>query len=396
MKDGRPAGTPVLRRINRAAVLDAFRQSAPDPVRLAELTRMTALTRPTVTQAVEDLLAAGWLQQHAPEPSAVGRPATRFSLNGRAAPVLGLDVGPHTVAAGVADLAGERLGVVHRTVRRPGARQLLEVVDEAISEALSAAVVSADQIAAVTAATPGIVEATSGRVLFAPSVPGWSAIDLVDRMRQRFTCPVMVDNDANLAALAVAHEHTGSGTLLAVHWGERLGAGVVIDGRLHRGAGAAGEIGFIRPVGDLPDDTGDGRGPLERAIGAEAITDLARRYAAEHPESSLGSLSTDPATVFRAAADGDLCAHHVVDRIAFVFAQAIAPCVLVLSPHTMVISGGIARAGSVLRDAVARHLDRLTLTSLNVELSGLAEETVLTGALRMALDEVWRSRLTVA
>jgi predicted NBD/HSP70 family sugar kinase len=261
--------------------------------------------------------------------------------------------------------------------------------------ALSTAKVSADQLAAVTAATPGIVEATSGRVLFAPSVPGWSAIDLVHHMRQRFTCPVMVDNDANLAALAVAHERAGSGTLLAVHWGERLGAGVVIDGRLHRGAGAVGEIGFIHPVGGPPEETGDGRGPLERAIGAEAVTDLARRYAAEHPESRLSVRTKHPATVFQAAAGGDPCAGKVVEHVSFVFAQAIAPSVLVLSPHTLVISGGMARAGSVLRDAVARHLDRLTLTPLNVELSGLAEDTVLAGAIRMALDEVWRSRLTV-
>ncbi|MEV4087951.1 MarR family transcriptional regulator, partial [Nonomuraea fuscirosea] len=114
MQEERPPGTPVLRRMNRAAVLDAIRRQAPEPVRVAELARLTELTRPTVAQAVEDLLAAGWLRQHAPRPAAVGRPATRFSLNGRAAPVLGLDVGPHTVAAAVADLAGERLAEVRR------------------------------------------------------------------------------------------------------------------------------------------------------------------------------------------------------------------------------------------------------------------------------------------
>ncbi|MEV1177379.1 ROK family transcriptional regulator, partial [Nonomuraea sp. NPDC049784] len=297
MKEERPAGTPVLRRMNRAAVLDAVRRRAPEPVRLAELTQLTELTRPTVAQAVEDLLAAGWLRQHAPQPATVGRPATRFSLNGRAAPVLGLDVGPHTVTAGIADLAGERLAVIRRAVRRRGARHLLEAVDETAGEALATAGLAAEQITAVTAATPGIVEVTTGRVLFAPSVPGWSEIDLVGHLRARFRCGVTVENDANLAALAAAHQRSGSGTLLAVQWGERLGAGVVIDGRLHRGAGQAGEIGFIRPVGDFPNATGDGRGPLELAIGGEAIVDLARRRAAEHPGSRLAR-ATDAAAVF--------------------------------------------------------------------------------------------------
>lgn len=424
MTEERPAGTPVLRRMNRAAVLDAVRRRAPEPVRLAELSRLTELTRPTVAQAVEDLLAAGWLRQHAPRPATVGRPATRFSLNGRAAPVLGLDVGPHTVTAGIADLAGERLAVIRRTVGRRSARHLLEAVDEATDEALATAGLAAEQITAVTAATPGIVEETTGRVLFVPSVPGWSEIDLAGRLRARFRCAVTVENDANLAALAAAHQRTGAGTLLAVQWGERLGAGVVIDGRLHRGAGQAGEIGFIRPVDkrpvvnrpdadlpdtDLPDSNppdaghpdaglpggaGDGRGPLERAIGAEAIVNLARRRAAEHPESSLAR-ATDAAAVFAAAAGGDPIAAEVVDRVAAVFAEAIAPVVLVLSPHVIVIGGGIARAGAVLLDAIARHLEDLTLTPPSVELSELAEGTVLTGAIQMALDEVWRDTLTV-
>jgi predicted NBD/HSP70 family sugar kinase len=407
MMEERPAGTPVLRRMNRAAVLDAVRRRAPEPVRLAELSQLTELTRPTVAQAVEDLLAAGWLRQHAPRPATVGRPATRFSLNGRAAPVLGLDVGPHTVTAGIADLAGERLAVIRRTVRHRSARHLLEAVDEVTDEALATAGLAAEQITAVTAATPGIVEETTGRVLFVPSVPGWSEIDLAGRLRAHFRCAVTVENDANLAALAAAHQRTGAGTLLAVQWGERLGAGVVIDGRLHRGAGQAGEIGFIRPAdnlpsadlpkadlpdADLPDAAGDGRGPLERAIGAEAIVNLARHRAAEHPKSRLAR-ATDAAAVFAAAAEGDPIAAEVVDRVAAVFAAAIAPVVLVLSPHVIVIGGGIARAGAVLLDAIARHLEDLTLTPPSVELSELAEGTVLTGAIQMALDEVWRNTL---
>jgi predicted NBD/HSP70 family sugar kinase len=427
MTEERPAGTPVLRRMNRAAVLDAVRRRAPEPVRVAELVRLTELTRPTVAQAVEDLLAAGWLRQVAPQQATVGRPATRFSLNGRAAPVLALDVGPHTVTAGIADLAGERLATIRRPVSRRGARHLLEAVDEAAGAALAAAGLAAEQIAAVTAATPGIVEVGTGRVLFAPSVPGWPEIDLAGRLRARFRCAVTVENDANLAALAAVRRRTGAGTLLAVQWGERLGAGVVIDGRLHRGAGQAGEIGFIRPIGDLPGPGGDlpgprgdlpgprgdlpdpggdlpgpggdgrgpggdGRGPLERAIGAEAIVDLARRRAAGHPESGLAR-ATDAAAVFAAAADGDPMAVEVVDRVAAVFAEAIAPAVLVLSPHAVVIGGGIARAGAVLLDAIARHLADLTLTPPSVELSELAEGTVLTGAIQLALEEVWRDTL---
>ncbi|MBB4905833.1 ROK family transcriptional regulator [Actinophytocola algeriensis] len=385
MAERHPQGTRVLRRINTAAVLAAVRD-ADGPVRLTELVELTGLTRPTVTQAVEELLDSGWLQQHAAEPSSLGgRPAVRVSLNGRAAPVLGLDVGPHTVTAGVADLAGEQLAVTRKPVRRKGTTHLLAVIDAVTEEALAAADVTAGRVAMVAIGTPGIVDGEKGRVLFAPSIPGWSSIDLVDHLRARFRCAVGVENDANLAALAVAHGRDG--TLLAVQWGERLGAGVVIDGRLHRGAGEAGEIGFIRPPGHNPRDD-DGRGPLERTIGAEAITALARAAGGARLDTAA-----DAAEVFAAAADGDPAALDVVDRVARTFAEAVAPSVLVLSPHAIVISGGVARAGAVLLDAIRRHLEDLTLTPPALELSDLAEHTVLTGALRMALDRVWRQRL---
>jgi len=164
---------------------------------------------------------------------------------------------------------------------------------------------------------------------------------------------------------------------------------VVIDGRLHRGAGEAGEIGFIRPPGHTAPE-GD-RGPLERTIGAEAITELARATAP--PGSSLVD-APDAAAVFTAAATGDEVALSVVDHVARTFAQAIAPAVLVLSPDAIVIGGGVARAGDVLLAAVRRHLTDLTLTPPSVELSDLAEHTVLTGALRLALDHVWHQRLS--
>ena len=395
MGDERAVGTPVLRRLNTASVLRAIRDYAPDPVRLAELVRLTGLTRPTVGQAAEDLVEAGLIEHHHPTAATRrgGRPAVRVSLRGRAAPVLGLDVGPHTVSGGIDDLAGRRLAAVCRAVDRNKASRLLAVVDAVIGQALEEAGLDANEIAAVVVATPGIVDPGSGRILLAPSVPGWTSVNLSDHLRDRFRCPVRVENDANLAALAVAGEHPGPGTLLAVQWGERLGAGVVIDGRLHRGAGSAGEIGFIRPSGRVP-DTGDGRGPLERAIGAEAIAEQARRVARTRPGSALCEGPIDPAAVFAAAAAGDAVAERVVDDVAATFAHAIAPAVLVLAPDAIVIGGGVARAGPVLLTAVTRHLADLTLTPPDVRVSGLAEDTILTGALRLALDEVWRRLLT--
>jgi predicted NBD/HSP70 family sugar kinase len=393
MTSKRARGTPVLRRMNTTSVLRAVRDRAPEPVRLTELSEATGLTRPTVGQAVEQLLASGWLTAHAPtsSPEQGGRPALRISLNGRAAPVLGLDVGPHNVRAAVADAAGHRLSTAREHATSLGARSLLEVIRRVSETALSEADLTPAQIAAVAVGTPGIVEAGTGEILLAPSVPGWTTIDVLGHLHDRFRCPIVVENDANLAALAMAQELECHGTLLGVQWGERLGAGVVIDGRLHRGAGAVGEIGFIRPRADAGEDAGDdgtGRGPLERTIGAEAITDLVRDVTSAREDTGIDRVQ-DAADLFAAAAAGNRPALLLVDQVAAAFAAALAPAILVLSPHALVIGGGLARAGELLLEAVSRHLEPLVLTLPRVALSGLAEDAVLSGAVRVALDQVW-------
>lgn len=375
------SGTAMLRRINVGTVLDVVRRSAPAPLRVAELVDRTGLARPTVAQAVDELIDSGWLQQHGPEPGerSLGRPAVRVSLRGEAAPVLGLDVGPHTVTVGISDLVGRKLALVRQHGPGWDARQLLDIITEVIGRAVAESGVPASDIAAAVAGTPGIVDEHSGRVRLVPHMAGWTETDLGKHLRGLLDCPVLVDNDANLAALAIAAVRGGSGTILAIQWGERLGAGLVIDGRLHRGSGAAGELGFITPQEDTPLDPDDGRGPLERAVGASAIARLGGRDSA--------------ADVFAAAATKDGAALAAVDQIAGTFARAIAPALLVLDPAAVVIGGGVARAGSLLVEAISAHLRELTLNPPRVELSDLAEDAVVTGAMRMALDEVWRRKL---
>ncbi|MFE7216394.1 ROK family protein [Streptomyces sp. NPDC001698] len=396
-------GTPVLRRINTAAVLDAVRRSAPAPQRLTELVELTGLTRPTVAQAVGQLLESGWLLEHPPATSEPvgGRPATRVGLNARAAPVLGLDIGPHTVTAGVADLNGDPLAVVRRKAPHPDARHVLAQADQAMADALATARTGASDIAAVVVATPGIVDARTGRVVYAPSLPEWTSIDLAAHLKGTFACPVAIENDANLAALADARTYSGKGTVLAVRWGERLGAGVIIDGRLHRGAGASGEIGFIPLPGKSvrhPDERPakaekNPRRSLEEEIGAEGIVRLAREYAAAHPRSKLHR-AVGAADVFQAAEEGDTAAGAVVEYVIATLAQALGPALLVLCPDVVVVSGGVARAGGVLAEALKRHLVGMTLVPPRIDLSTSAENATLTGAFRMALDDVWVRRLS--
>jgi predicted NBD/HSP70 family sugar kinase len=138
----------------------------------------------------------------------------------------------------------------------------------------------------------------------------------------------------------------------------------------------------------------NGRGPLERAIGAGAIVQLAREQSAGRPDSRMGDV-LDAAGVFAAAREGDPVALAVVEQVGSTFAT-LAPALLLLCPDAVVISGGVARAGDIRLEVVGRHLTELTLIPPRVELSTLAEDATLIGAFWMGLDRVWQRQLTTA
>jgi predicted NBD/HSP70 family sugar kinase len=395
-----PTGTSVLRRLNTSTVLAALRQRPRAALRIAELVQSSGLTRPTVQQSVDDLVASGWIALDSDRDDAprVGRPAARYRLRPRALPVLGIDAGPHQVSAGIADLTGQTLALVRRQLPGPaGVPAILSMIDEALHACLIQAELGVSDIDEVVVGSPGVIDTVRGSVRLAPSVPGWPGAELLSHLRERLRCPLHLENDANLAALEAASQFPGE-TLLVIQWGERLGAGIVIAGAVHQGAdGAAGEIGFISAAGQDAGADAAGQGPLERDVGAHGVVQAARAAAARYPRSLLAALPEAELTataVFRAAGRGDQAAVAVVGAVADRFAAAVAPVVLALNPHAVVIGGGLARAGAVLLDALRPRLAARTLSPPRLELSHQAERAVVAGAMRLAREHVWRRRLS--
>lgn len=391
------AGPPLLRQLNQGKVLSVLRSGG--PMRVGELARRSGLSRPTVVHAIDQLAEAGWvdyLDKHPDGQGRLGRPARVVRFRADAGYVLGIDIGPHQTAAMLADLDGEPVATARRvTSSAQDQHQLLAAVRSAVEEALRRAGVARRAVLSVAVGSPGIIDRRAGTVVQAPGLPGWTALNLNQELRRSFRCPVLVDNDVNLAVLGerwrgVARD---ADTVVFVLWGERVGAGICIDGHLHRGKGdAAGEIGYLTVLGEdaggaQPDELG--RGPFEREVGASAIVRLARELAAR--PGSASPLAARPAldvpAVF-AAADDDPTAREVVETIAVRLARGLAPLLLTLDPDVLVIGGGISRAGPRILDTVDGHLRRLVLTPTPLRLSALGEDAVVTGAVRHALNEV--------
>jgi predicted NBD/HSP70 family sugar kinase len=294
----------------------------------------------------------------------------------------------------VADLAGS-IVARHRedASGASSSADLLAVLRTAARGALAAAGIRRTDVASVAAGTPGLVDWPRGTVMLAPGLPGWK-IELARELRRSFRCPVQVENDANLAALAERRHGLArdAHTLVFIYWGERVGAGVLIGDRLHRGAAnAAGEIGFLAlDPGTTAAPDQFGRGPFERMVGAEAIAEVGRSAAARHGGvlAELDGTDTRGAeAVFAAAAQGDAAAVEAVHTIARRFARGLAPVLLVLDPDLVVIGAGVSRAGSVLLAAIEDSVGPLTLVPPRLELSRLGDEAVALGAVELALAD---------
>ncbi|MFD2794986.1 ROK family protein [Promicromonospora vindobonensis] len=369
--DDQARGTVQLRLLNTRRVLTALRQAG-GPARIAELATMTNLTRPTVTQIVS-ALEGRTLQRYEPA-GAAGRPAARYGLAKEAFVVFGADAGAHRAVVEIASLDGTARARRERRRTPPLGADMLELLVELGRECLEELELPPTAVIAGTVASPGIVEQPTGRITLRAGLGGWDGAQVVSVLSRHFTGEITVENDANLAAQAMCAVPDMPRTFLGLQWGQRLGAGIVLDGRIYRGQlGAAGELGSLL----VPDPvTGEIR-HLEEVSHAGRLPLLG----------GTPDLSTEE--LIGAAADGDARSTRALRRGVDVLAAAVAPTCLALDLHTVAISGAIARSGPALTTAFRESLAERGAVGIDCRLSPFHEDTVLRGAVGHAIDAGW-------
>ena len=354
------------------AALSALRGGHPGT--LTELATRTGLSRPTVEDALARLTGLRVVEELAPEQGGgkVGRPARQYRFRPEAGVVLGLDIGEHRLVALLADLTGATLTITTHPVHATDSGDArMTAAREAIRAALTAVGRTRADLWAAVAGTAGIVDA-DGRVIRSDVLPDWTGRNLAGQLRRSLVCPVRVENDANLAALA---EHwrgiaVGVDDVIYVHASHRLGAGILIGGRVHRGfGGAAGEIGSLRLL----------------------HWDSAARHLARLDQPVADDdLDTVAEQIFAKARAGEAEALATVEEFAHDLAAGFAAMASTIDPELVIIGGRAARGGEVLTLAVERRLSTLCARPPRVALSILDDEAVALGAVRTAIDHVER------
>lgn len=272
---------------------------------------------------------------------------------------IGIDLGGTKMVAGLVDESGTVLKKV--TVGRP--------VDQAgMVEGpleLAAQLMQAD-IAAIGLGAAGLVSWPDGRLVWGPNVVGRD-VPFKDLLTTRFGLPTVVDNDANLAALAESRVGVARGYrhVLLVTLGTGIGGGNVIDGRIYRGRSFAGEVGhMVIDVGG-PRCTCGQRGCWETFASGRRLDQIARDVAAADPAGLTARLAVGgPAAgshLTEAATQGDPQAAQAVAEMGVWLGIGLASLVALLDPEVIVVGGGAARAGDILlqpaRDSIMAALE---------------------------------------
>jgi glucokinase len=267
---------------------------------------------------------------------------------------IGIDLGGTKMSAGLIDGSGAVLEKLVET--RPADQSRMEQDPLELAARLMC-----PEVAAIGLGAAGFVRWPEGFLVWGPNVAG-REIPFRDLLVARFGLPTVVDNDANLAALAETLFGAAQGRdhVVLVTLGTGIGGGIVIDGKIHRGQSFAGEVGHMTVDVGGPRCTCGQQGCWETFASGRRLDQLARDEAAAEPSGLTSRLAgADPANgahLTEAALQGDARAVRALQEMGSWLGTGLANLVAILDPEIVVVGGGAARAGDILLDPARRSM----------------------------------------
>ncbi|GAA2983707.1 ROK family transcriptional regulator [Streptomyces fulvorobeus] len=391
-------GTPrVLRAMNDRAALDLLLEHG--PLSRTEIGKLTGLSKPTASQLLTRLEAAGLVVATGTSEGRPGPGAQLYAVNARAAHVAGLDVTAGRIVAAVADVTGETVGRYELRTPGRGAAGVVRQVAEALDGAVEAAGLARSGVHRLVVGTPGAFDPGTGRLRYASHLPGWHSPTLLAELAASLPMPVEYENDVNLVAVAEQRLGAARGHEdFVLLWNEEgLGAALVINGRLHRGwTGGAGEVGFL-PVPGTPlvrQVVKANSGGFQELAGAQSLPRLATALGIDTPHQPYARVAA--ALLARAveAYERDEALTELLRQYAQRLATGLASVTAVLDPELIVLSGElVSSGGELLRSLIQSELAELAASRPRLVLGEIDRHPVLRGALERALadtrDEVF-------
>jgi len=365
----------------------------------ADIARLAGLSRSTVSEIVNEILPMGIVAESGEGPSQGGRRPIVLEFRDDACTILGVEMGAAHLTVALTDLRGRVLAHASREhpVRNDphGTRRLIEAL---CRECLASPAAGERPLVGIGIAAPCPLDPSLPDRLSEIVLPAWGGRLGLDDLSLRLAVPLMVDNDANLGALAEHWWGVGRDVddLAYIKVATGIGSGHVIGGEIYRGAtGTAGEIGHIsidpkgkRCICGL-------QGCLATLAGGQALVERAQELGAEYPSSRLAGRTVSVRDIEDAALEGDPLALRVATEAAEHLGRAVAGMMNLMNPSLVIVGGDLARLGDLLlgplRETVRNRTLVSSLAAAEIRASELGPLSVAIGAatfvLKAALED---------
>lgn len=279
-----------------------------------------------------------------------------------------LDIGGTKMLLGLINWHGELVARRRLETRaEQGVEHVITRAATGLRELLGEVGATATALDALGCSVPGPLDNRTGVVLFSPNL-GWRNVPLLELLRREFAVPIAIDDDAHCAALGEGRKGAARGSRCAVYVtiSTGIGAGVIINGNLYRGAhGFAGEVGHIPLEANGPRCACGNTGCFEALASGSAIAAQARQAVLQGSPTIMATFHDDltrltAVEVMEAAAAGDAVAGQILERVGEYVGMGLAAVACAFDPEIIVVGGGVIQANETLlaraRVAFARHV----------------------------------------
>lgn len=379
-----------------AAICKIIRDAG--PISRAELGRRTGLSKSTVSLHVERLLNLGLIAEEA-TPS--GK-RTRLVFNREAGYVVAIDLGVTSVDVALCDLGGTIIRHEERSIRvSDGPEIVLSEIMAVIDAILSENQVEPGQLYGIGMGIPAPVEFSTGYPINPPIMPGWHKYPLRKILGERYQCLVYIDNDVNLMAVGEMQYGVGRGeeNQIFVKVGSGIGAGIILNGKLYRGAkGCAGDIGHISLKNSEELCPCGNKGCLEMVASGRALARLGTKLALEGESHALRRILDEGREITAKdigdlASQGDLLCVSLIRMSGEAIGEVLAGLINFVNPSLIVLGGGVAGLGgrwlTTIKEVIYRKSTPLATRGLEIRFSELKSKAGVIGAAALVVDEVF-------
>jgi glucokinase-like ROK family protein len=393
----------LVKQINKILVLNTIYRER--TISRAETSKLTGLNKSTVSALVDELLSEGLVLEIGIGESQGGRKPINLAINSEFGSVIGIDLGVNYVLSILTNFAGDIIWEKRIATNNAMNSQAQNVAHlfTLIRETMQHAPPTRCGIIGIGVGAPGMVNYDQGYILSAPNLL-WENIKLKDIIEDEFNIPTLVDNEAN--AGAIGEKWFGFGKkiseLVYVSAGTGIGAGIVINNELYRGArGLAGEIGHMTVDVHGIKCTCGNIGCWEEYASEKALLRYLKENAAKHPDSLLlaeGSLNPDSLTIFKiaeAAKKGDSLAIAGLKNIGYYLGVGIANLINVFDPKCVVVGNVLPLAGDIFMDELRKEVERRSFSfkysNVKIVPSELSMKACALGAVALVISRIYAS-----